>query len=253
MKYFPQYQSFQCQDQLLVAPCKKKRSKLYEHYTDYPCSNCLERFKHHTQLARHKQQAHAEPNLINTPPSPPPDNHTQEPAQLGTFIRDLCLIDRHIYKPLLEVAKSILTLLDRLHTYRVEEWYYWPSDGIFVTEGKFMGTGTNIIRVAQIPSLSHYVLLDTRIHPNCQWSTLQDRKENQLFLQGNVKLKFPNGDVSYASIIDKGMYPWGDGQANSQPLKTITDVLDINSYSGTANACTYTHIMFGLFDHHPRP
>ena len=110
MKYFPQYQSFQCQDQLLVAPCKKKRSKLYEHYTDYPCSNCLERFKHHTQLARHKQQAHAEPNLINTPPSPPPDNHTQEPAQLGTFIRDLCLIDRHIYKPLLEVAKSILTL-----------------------------------------------------------------------------------------------------------------------------------------------
>ena len=191
-------------------------------------------FRHKTQLKRH---------ISTCPICATPSSNSLTRDVLTKLIMDTTL------KPLLEVANTILQEFKLHNEFRIEEWVYFQSEGIFRTEGHYVGDGPHVIRIGKIHTPDHYMLLDTSIvQTTPPQSFLHDRPTGQPFFNGIIRLTSPFDTSMVAQIIDKGQYPWGDNHADCQALQAICDALHITTSSGVRNCCTYTHIMYAILN-----
>ena len=178
-----------------------------------------------------------------------------DPVGAGVDVRTrlLDILKVNEPRPLMDVARSLLQILGLSGVFRVEEWSYWEDEGVFRTEGNYVGNGPKTIRIALVNKSWHYVLLDEQAGKGQEPLELQRTDQGSPLFQGIIRLQSADGKEWLAKVVDQGQYPWGDDGVSADPLRAINDALQVSAKSGVRNACAYTHVMYGLFVQHQTP
>ena len=169
------------------------------------------------------------------------DSNSDTPSSIRTALFET--IHGSKLASLLPMAKRLLEVLGLTAEYTVEEWVFFASDKGFRKSQNFgVGTGSKVIRIGKFHNPDHYVLLDQTSKPDVT-QKLELRTADRPFYRGTATLIDPEGNRSYATVVDEGQFPWGRGRGQ---LQDICTALRVFPDSGVANRCSYTHLMLGL-------